>query len=204
MSTFTGAVPINQINALPLLSTSQLAFGGTVSVIGGAINRYFSPDVTGINGAAGNMNVADGDPSGVAGIGSNILRSNLLDARGCCRFTVLVGVKMPAIGEDVNYSLTLRIQSPVAADTVAAIPPRTGANGAGAWPRVAVYALQVTGLAAGAFPAYKSSGMGWMVGGRDPSAIQSGGLGFMYLWFNFDNGGAAKSAVMYASMYATS
>jgi hypothetical protein len=196
---FTGAVPINQINALPLLSTSDLAFGGTVSVIGGSINRYFSPVQTGINGAAGNLNTADADPSG-PGAGFSVV-SALLDVRGCTRFTALVAIKMAAIGEDITYGLNLRIASPAASDLVAATAPRYGTFGVGAWPLVAVYTVGITGLGAGAFPTYKSAGKGWMVGGRDPAAIQSGSLGFIYLWFNFATNSTAK---LFVSLYATS
>jgi hypothetical protein len=200
MSPFTGAIPVNQINSLPLLSTSDLAFGGTVSVIGGAINRYFSPAQTGINGQAGNLNTADADPSG-AGAGYSVI-SNLLDVRGCTRFSALAAIKMPAADEDAIYSLNLRIASPVAADLTTAIPPRTGTYGTGAWPLVAAYTIGVS--SAGAFPAYKTAGKGWMVGGRDPAAIQSGSMGFIYLWFNFNHVGVHFDSVLFVSLYATS
>jgi len=193
---FTGAVPINQINALPLLSTSDLAFGGTVSVIGGSINRYFSPVQTGINGAAGNLNTADADPSG-AGAGFSVV-SNLLDVRGCTRFTALAAIKMAAVGEDIAFFLRLRIASPAATDLTAAATPRYGTFGTAAWPLVAEYTIGIA--SPGAYPSYKTGGKGWMVGGRDPAAIQSGSLGFIYLWFNFGTNSTAK---LFVSLYAT-
>jgi hypothetical protein len=202
VSAFLGAVPINQLNSLPLLSADQLAYGGVVSVIGGAINRYFDPTATGIAGAPGNMSTVDPDVSGTLGVGAYSVISNLLDVRGCSRFTALAAVKMPGVGEDVVYTLNLRIASPVAADTLFSQPPRTGLYGSGAWPQVAAFNLPVS--AAGAFPAYKTGGKGWMVGGRDAVAYQTGSLGFIYLWFNFANAGAAKSAVLFVSIYATS
>jgi hypothetical protein len=194
---FTGAVPINQINALPLLSTSDLAFGGTVSVIGGSINRYFSPVQTGINGQAGNLNTADADPSG-SGAGFSVV-SNLLDVRGCTRFTGLVAIKMAGAGEDIAYALNLRVASPAASDLGTGVTPRYGTFGVGAWPLIAVFGVGVA--SPGAYPAYKSGGKGWMVGGRDPAAIQTGSLGFIYLWFNFATNSTAK---LFVSLYATS
>jgi len=198
---FTGAVPINQINSLPLLSTSDLAFGGTVSVIGGSINRYFSPAQTGINGQAGNMSTADPDPSLVGGINAYSTFSNLLDVRGCSRFTALVAIKMPAADEDVSYSMGLRVTSPMAAD-IASVAPRSGAYGAAAFPLVAsfVFPVSVVGGAAG----YKTGGQGWQVGGPLSATLQTGSLGFIILWFNLTNTGTHKDAIMFASLYATS
>jgi len=200
VSPFTGAVPVNQMNSLPLLSTSDLAFGGTVSVIGGSINRYFSPAQTGINGQANNLNTADADLSG-PGLGLSTV-SNLLDVRGCNRFSALVAIKMPAADEDVTYSLNLRIAVPCQADLTSGIQPRFGTYGTTAWPLVAAFVIGVS--SAGAFPAYKTGAQGWMVGGQYPAGTQTGTLGFIYLWFNFANTGVHKDAVMFASLYATS
>jgi hypothetical protein len=198
---FTGAIPINQLNSLPLFSISQLAFGGTVSVLGGAINRYFAPVDTGINGAVGNMSTADPDPSTAGAIRAYSTFSNLLDVRGCTRFTVLIAVKMPAADEDVVYDMDLRIQSPVAAD-IPSVVPRSGNYGAGAWPKVASFAFPVT--VAGGAAGYKSSGQGWQVGGPLSATLQTGSLGYIYLWLNLSNAGSHKDAVMFVSMYATS
>ena len=201
MGVFNGAVPINQINSLPLFSTSALAYGGVVTVIAGAINRYYSPAVVGINGAA--MNVPDADPSVTpAGAADYSIVSNLLDVRGCTRFTVLLAVKMANAAQDVAYAVNLRLSAPVQTDAPTAATPRTGTYGFTAWPLVGAFALPVT--IAGGAAGYKTSGRGWQVGGRDPAAIQSGSLGYVYLWLNFPNAAADKGALMFASMYACS
>lgn len=201
MGTFNGAVPANQINSLPLFSTSTIAYGGSVSVLPGAINRYYSPAVTGIDGSI--MNVLDADPSvNPPGAANYTIVSNLLDVRGCSRFSVLAAVKMANPAQDVAYTLNLRLMSPVQTDAPTAASPRTGTYGLTAWPLAGSFSLPVT--VAGGAAGYKTSGRGWMVGGRDPAAIQSGTLGYVYLWFNFANTAADKTAQLYVSMFACS
>jgi hypothetical protein len=202
-----GPVPVNQLNALPLFSASEFAFGGTVSVIGGAINRYFSPAQTGINGTL--MNVTDTDPSGAPGASPYIISSGLLDVRGCTRFTALLACRMTLKAQELNgavdYSygpMNLRIMSPAASD-VGTVPPRTGNYGLTAWPYVGGTTLRYTGEAGDALR-YKSGAIGWMVGGTWPASVQTGSLGFIYLWFNFPNAANDKTAQIYVSLYATS
>ena len=195
---FTGAVPINQLNSLPLFSSDQYAFGGSVTIFGGSVNRYFSPAQTGINGAA--MNVTDTDSSGAIVATPRIVRSALLDVRGCKTFTCLAAIKMGAVAEDVAFSLTLRIQSPAAAD-VASVIPKTGNCGDTAWPIIGSFLFPVATL--GAYPGYKSAGRGWMVGGHEDGGVQTGSLGFIYLWFAFANAAGGQPALLYVSLYGS-
>jgi hypothetical protein len=208
---FSGAIPINQMNSLPLFSIDQYAFGGTVSVIGGSINRYFSPADTGINGAS--MNVGDPDTSGPLEANSKIAKSNLLDVRGCSRFTAQLALKLANQDQEhtlggggglaYSYTIGLRIMSPVAAD-IASVAPHTGACGVMAWPLVGSFVIPHTGEAAIAFPVYNSAARGWQVGGPGAVSLQTGSLGFIYLWFAFLNGAFDTGALLYASLYASS
>lgn len=70
-------VPVNQANALPLISVQQAATAGTLQVIGSALYRVFSPTDLGINASAVTSIV--GPPAFV------YLATNWLDLRGCGR-----------------------------------------------------------------------------------------------------------------------
>ena len=205
---FPGAVPLSQINALPLLSTDQLAFGGSVSVLGGAINRYFTPAQTGIDGAL--MNVADPDPSGVGGLNPYIVISNVLDVRGCSAFTLALAVKVANHDQEWDGAtycpifMDWRVASTVAAD-VPSVAPRTGFYGSYAWPMAGSVSIQGSGAAAGPFDLYKTATRSWRIGGSPGGSTYAGALGFIQLWCNLDNSAPTDpGALLYVSLYATS
>jgi len=221
---FSGSVPVNQLDALPLLTADQLAYGGTVSIISGQVNRYFSPADTGVNGAT--MNTVD--PSGaLSGFPSNnyrhIIQTNTLDVRGCTFFTVLLAVKITAVNQEKvggvfkPLVMDLFITSPVPGAGTDVSPMWTAAYGAGpagagtggAWPRAARLTLQPAKQAP---PFYKSSGISFQIGGVGPTTnVACGSLGFVQLWFNFYNGDAGPptpfddtGSLAYCSVYGSS
>ena len=69
-------IPVNQFNAIPMLSATQYAgaVSGEVEVINGKLTRYFSPAATGINEWPANFTIP---PSA-----SFAAVSSLMDVRG--------------------------------------------------------------------------------------------------------------------------
>jgi hypothetical protein len=211
---FPGAVPLNQINSLPLLSTDQLAFGGSVSVLGGAINRYFTPAQTGINGAL--MNVPDLDPSGPDFSSPTGVFGNLLDVRGCNAFTLTFAVKVFNHDQEYNLlamadcpiGLTWRFMSNVQAD-ITSVAPRSGVYGAAVWPSTGQITVYQSGAVAGPFPLWKSGAVSSKVGVSIPGGTVGGSLGYIQIWAGintaiFGNLPDDPGALLYASLFATS
>ena len=75
-------LPLNQQNALPIPGASSVN-NGTLTVVGGTVNRYCSPTDLGINGA-GVLTLT------VGGGSYYYLATNYLNLTGCTRFAFLV------------------------------------------------------------------------------------------------------------------
>ena len=101
-----GAVPLNQLNALPLYSAQQAAAGGSVTFnLGGGISRAFTPTQMGI--AAANF-AADVN-------GHVVLRSAFVNVTGCRTLLLLLtrnrtdaalGLALGGISIFLQYRLT--------------------------------------------------------------------------------------------------
>ena len=81
-------IPVNQLNALPLITAAQAATAGTVQVVGGSVYRSFTPAQLGINATS----VAS-DPGGIY-----YLATPFLDLRGCSKVTVTLQRTVSANG----------------------------------------------------------------------------------------------------------
>ena len=79
----SGLIPVNQLDALPLISAAQAAQAGLLEIIGGRAARYFGPADLGIN-ASGVSTVPVG-----AGF-YYYLATPYLDLRGCSTFAFLL------------------------------------------------------------------------------------------------------------------
>lgn len=82
----TGALPQNQIDALPLLTPAQAVQASTVIRMGGQIYKQFLPTDTGINAA----NFASFTSPAGAPASEGLLVSNFLDLTYCNRFRILL------------------------------------------------------------------------------------------------------------------
>jgi hypothetical protein len=96
-----GNTPINQLNALPLVSAQSVGDPGDVVVVGNTIRRYWSPAALlgsslGNSGVAGN--VADpfqpGTRSGFITL--------MLDVTGCNFFTIIMVMRAATAGNDLG------------------------------------------------------------------------------------------------------
>lgn len=91
----TPKIPINQQDALPLLTTDAASLPGDIQLVGNSLTRYWSPSVLGM----GSNFVAI--PNGGA---SFWMRSNVLDVRGCCSFALLIK-RSYVVGGDVQKTV---------------------------------------------------------------------------------------------------
>lgn len=99
-----GAMPKNQLDALPLYTASAAATGGSVSIApGGGIVREWSPTILGINGVN----------FGPDANGFNILPTTFIDTTGCTKFVAILtrtnaaaGGALANITPCIQYRLT--------------------------------------------------------------------------------------------------
>ena len=97
-------LPANILNGLPLQDADAAAAGGDLTVVGGAISRYFSPAALGINGQA--------PSSFVTNIPGTIFyhASNYLDLRGMTKFQLLVRRNVNTVFTAVTPTLSISFQ----------------------------------------------------------------------------------------------
>ncbi len=99
-----GAVPVNQLNALPLISAQAAANGGTLTINpNGGVTRFFDSATLGISGA----NFA------IDANGFIVLVSSFISVFGCRTFTVILtrtnaglGIALAGIDVRVQYRLS--------------------------------------------------------------------------------------------------
>lgn len=102
-----GAIPQNQIDALPLVTAAQAAAPTVVTVVGQKVTKRWDPAASGING----QNYG-ADPDDAAG---SALFSNWLDVGGCNQFVGLLTCTIPdnASRESaVSQGLLLQYRTP--------------------------------------------------------------------------------------------
>lgn len=88
----TPQIPKTQQDALPL-QTIAGALAGDIQVVGNALTRYWSPSVTGINGAK-RVNI---------GAGASFILTSFLDVRGCNQFqAIMVRTAITVTGDDTT------------------------------------------------------------------------------------------------------
>lgn len=109
----SGLIPVNQLDALPLISAAQAAQAGQLQIIGGRAARYFGPADLGIN--------ASGVSTFPVGAGFYYyLATPYLDLRGCSTFAFLlrrnVGATITALAGTASLQMQWRMNS---ADTPA-------------------------------------------------------------------------------------
>lgn len=103
-----GLIPVNQLDALPLISAAQAAQAGTLQIVGGRAARYFGPADLGIN--------ASGVSTLPVGAGFYYyLVTPFLDLRGCSTFAFLlrrnVGATITALAGTAVLQLQWRMNS---------------------------------------------------------------------------------------------
>lgn len=79
------ATPVNQLNALPLVTQDNFSVQGDITIVGTTVVKKWLPAASGINGAASNT----ADPHGGA---FAFLMTNWLDLAGCHVVTLNLGV----------------------------------------------------------------------------------------------------------------
>jgi len=145
-----GAVPANQLDALPLFTASQAASGGTVGFnLGGGITRFFDSPTLGVSGAA----------SGNQGAGARdrySLITNYIDVRGCTSFACQIRrltegtiAVLPSATLFMQYRFSATDTPPPTPDTTSAdiVVAMSALNTAGvAFPNPAAQALPQTNL----------------------------------------------------------
>jgi hypothetical protein len=118
-----GAMPVNQLDALPILTQQQVAAPGELVIVAGQVVKYWNPTQLGWNGVSGN--VADPDVTAVAPEVS--MFSAFIDARGCNSF-VLMMVNDPPVAPAGTQNWQLRLQYS-GVGSVGLVAPRSGAAG---------------------------------------------------------------------------
>jgi hypothetical protein len=96
-----GNTPINQLNALPLVSAQSVGDPGDVVVVGNTIRRYWSP-VALLGASSGNAGVAGNvaDPF-QPGARSGFI-TLMLDITGCNFFTCIMVMRAATAGNDLG------------------------------------------------------------------------------------------------------
>jgi hypothetical protein len=95
-----GAVPTNQLDALPLFSAQQAANGGTVNLgFGGGLTRFWDPVTLGVSAA----NFA------VDGNGFIVLTTNFISVFGCRSFALIITRTNAGVGGAIA-AMTVRVQ----------------------------------------------------------------------------------------------
>jgi hypothetical protein len=82
-------IPVNQLNALPLVTADQAAAGGDVIVQGSTITRFWSNTVLGMGTTFTNL-----------GGGGSAMSSVQLDVTGCSRFALVLTRTVTGVGGD--------------------------------------------------------------------------------------------------------
>lgn len=167
MSVALGNAPLNQLNALPLISADAAASGGVATVVFGQLTRFWDATLLGASG----LSIAYGGTF-------RGFYMNPLDVRGCRRFALIVTHDVTALPGDVAKTLNLWLLYANAANTAAQIVSSAGAFLAG-MQRVDPVGLAIpAGLGLGPnlwslqftdpmpFAGTGPSGMGTMVGTR--------------------------------------
>lgn len=96
-----GKTPQNQLDALPLQDADAAAAGGILSIVGGAVNRFWDPATLGINGV--NMTLFSATKWALV--------TPYLDVRGCSRFVIALRASISAgatLAMNVNTSWQYR------------------------------------------------------------------------------------------------
>jgi len=166
-------VPMNQINALPILSIDAASTPpSTVVVTGtGKIIRTWLPAVSGINGQSSNVADPRGDPNAY-------LITNWLDLTGMSAVTLMLGVETPApFAGDVLVSWTVRAipmctAGGVTVDPTPFLPGPNTRNMTGVYASAAAAPFPVVGVMgvpaltglAGVAIGYKLATCGWGIG----------------------------------------
>jgi hypothetical protein len=97
-----GALPQNQLDALPLQTMAQATAPSSVLVVGKKLTKYWAPTGTGISGTMG------GDPDD--GVGSAIF-GNWLDVTGCNEFMLLLVITiLTNAGRESAITTALNVQ----------------------------------------------------------------------------------------------
>jgi len=122
----TGAIPQNQLNALPLQTATQAVAPDVVSIQGQKLTKYWGPAAAGVSG----INFT-ADPDLAA---SSAIFSSYLDFTGMNEFTALLVATIPGAGAVSNVNCNLRIQYRTPGGGV---QPRSGSVGALLWTSVA-------------------------------------------------------------------
>jgi hypothetical protein len=118
MPSVIGKTPVNQLNALPLVTADATANPGDVLVVGGTVTRFWSPTNTGINGAS-----FAGDPDDTSALA---IFSNFFDVTGCNRFQMVLSRIADTLANDTAadvaaVAITLLVQY-----RALGVNPRTG------------------------------------------------------------------------------
>jgi hypothetical protein len=118
MATILGATPVNQLNALPLITATAAAADGDINIVGGAITRYWSAAITGVNGATPSIDAN----------GFRVLPTNFLNVTGCARFACIVqrfsGIDQAAALASMGLQLQYRFNKVTTPPTSNTVDPR--------------------------------------------------------------------------------
>jgi len=195
-----GATPVNQLNALPLVTANAIGNPGEVLILGGTLTKYWSPSALGINGQLGN--VLDPDDNTLV----RILSLAYIDAGGCNTYTLLTVAGVPNAGAEPPGDWEVYvILNATGGGAFGSVAPRTGTVGKTRWARVGTVALQTVDPAA-AYPYEKGCSCNWsdqaMV---NLNVTQRAGLvgRSAKIWLSRAAAGAT-AATYYASMWGQS
>ncbi len=184
-----GATPINQLDALPLVTAQAVGEPGEVVVIGNVIVKHWTPVQLGVVAVSGNT----GDPDKAGSLG---FVTTFLDVRGCNYFRLVMVRRTDSLAHDQTTSLNISWQQKGTSDTGAqAIIPRTGDGGRISWPQVGVINVGV-GPAGIAYPFDSVCGVGFSnglangVGVLPPHAFV--GSGRLFFWNDAPGANAAS------------